>query len=259
MALLYGPAFVAWWATLWATGGVAIYGSIELLGFDGLAFLKSVGLEDRLPDLDTSNWSSAMVNVPVAVALNEVAEVVRLPIAAATTPMIKRRWDAMYHQRAADGTSEGGGGSSSSSSESGGAKPEQGKMTTTKKTKKKGRKQQEATTHNNIEVPKDATGGQNLANMSKAYGPIFLAWWTGAWVASGVAIYGSIELLGVDGLALINYLGLSNMVDTSGWSSSMVNVPIAIGINEAAELVRFPIVVATTPMVKRLYDSRAAR
>ena len=76
-----------------------MWGGLELSGLDGLELLRSVGLDgmvDHVAGLaGTTEWSKNAVNMPVAFAMNEALEVARFPFVVATTPMIKRNWDAM--------------------------------------------------------------------------------------------------------------------------------------------------------------------
>ena len=92
MAQAYGPTFVVWWTSVWLSSGLAIYGGLEASGADAVELLRAYGVEDYV-SVNLDGWSSEVVNVPIAFALNELAEVVRFPLVAASTPLIKRQWD----------------------------------------------------------------------------------------------------------------------------------------------------------------------
>jgi len=84
----------------------------------------------------------------------------------------------------------------------------------------------------------------------KEYGLVFTVWWTVAWTASGVGIYGAAEHFGVDVVKLVReHIGydLSAYVDPK-----MGNLAGVVAVNEALEVVRLPLVVATTPSLARL-------
>ena len=98
MAQAYGPTFVVWWTSVWLSSGLAIYGGLEASGADAVELLRAYGVEEYV-SVNLDGWSSEVVNVPIAFALNELAEVVRFPLVAASTPLIKRRWDTFRQRR----------------------------------------------------------------------------------------------------------------------------------------------------------------
>ena len=98
-----------------------------------------------------------------------------------------------------------------------------------------------------------AKGGGWLGSLQK-HGPVFFVWWTGLWVASGVAIYGALEYLRVDVFGLVHRLS-GGRVDLRAYVSvdpRLGNAAAAVAVNEVLEVVRFPLALATTPYVTRL-------
>mmetsp|Transcript_11145 Transcript_11145/g.19042 ORF Transcript_11145/g.19042 Transcript_11145/m.19042 type:complete len:304 (-) Transcript_11145:16-927(-) len=115
-----------------------------------------------------------------------------------------------------------------------------------------------------------------MKRLMKNYGVGFLIYWTAVWAASGVGIYGLISYLGPEAsLNMLRDLGVDQYIpgltpsapapvdpalvesidgqpqpaSSKGVDPRLVNVGVAVAINEVAELIRFPIVVATTPKV----------
>ena len=80
---------------------------------------------------------------------------------------------------------------------------------------------------------------------------MFVGYYTTAWLGGFGVCYGAVSVAGVDGLALLQYLGVDAVIDTSILSTRMINALIAAEINELAEFVRLPFVIATTPALSR--------
>jgi hypothetical protein len=55
----------------------------------------------------------------------------------------------------------------------------------------------------------------------------------------------------VDGLEILRYFGIDQMIDTSWWSPGLINFLVAAEINEWIEIVRLPFVASTTPRLAR--------
>jgi len=89
----------------------------------------------------------------------------------------------------------------------------------------------------------------------KEYKWVFITYWTGTWVAGALVCYGVIEALGIDGIALLRSLGSDNIYDISEWDPRILNALIAIEVNELFEIVRFPLIIATTPKVANWWRS----
>ena len=78
------------------------------------------------------------------------------------------------------------------------------------------------------------------------------------WTAGAAVCYGGITIAGIDGIALLKYLTVDEMllqhtrIDISGWSPALINGLIALELNELLEYVRLPVVIATTPTLSRM-------
>jgi FAM210A/B-like domain len=90
LARRYGAPFVLWEASLWLGGLGAMYVSLETANVDVIEWCRTAGVAEYLP-LDSIKPEHG--TFAVAFALNEVLEIVRLPFAAATTPMVVRYWE----------------------------------------------------------------------------------------------------------------------------------------------------------------------
>jgi len=86
-------------------------------------------------------------------------------------------------------------------------------------------------------------------DLFKKYGPVFLIYWNGVWLLGGLSIYGALELGNVDPLPLARAIHLDSLIDLNKIDPAHGNVAVAIILNEVAELVRFPFVLATVPKV----------
>lgn len=91
-------------------------------------------------------------------------------------------------------------------------------------------------------------------DMLKKHGPVFLVYWNGMWLLSGLTIYAGLTLGGIDPMPLAYAVNLDRFVDLSRLDPAHGNVAVAIVLNEAAELVRFPFVIATVPRVTRWWE-----
>ena len=86
----------------------------------------------------------------------------------------------------------------------------------------------------------------------KQHGASFAILYAGTWVSGFGAIYAAIETANVDGIAILQWCGIENFIDVSGWNPRLVNAVIAAEINDLAEPIRLPLVIAGTPAVSRL-------
>lgn len=102
------------------------------------------------------------------------------------------------------------------------------------------------------EVPKKKK--PTWKDMLKKHGPIFLVYWNGMWIISGLTIYAGLTLGEIDPLPLAYAINLDRLIDLSRLDPAHGNVAAAIVLNEVAELVRFPLVVATVPAVTRWWE-----
>ena len=85
----------------------------------------------------------------------------------------------------------------------------------------------------------------------REYGPVFVGYYATTYMVGFGASWSAITLAGVDGVALLNWLGVDSYVDTSFLSPRVINALIAAEINETFDLVRLPFVIATTPALSR--------
>lgn len=99
---------------------------------------------------------------------------------------------------------------------------------------------------------------QRIKSMFREHGPVFVAYYVTTWTAGAAVCYGGITIAGVDGIALLKYLTVDEMllqhtsIDISGWSPALINGLIALELNEMLEYVRLPVVIATTPALSRM-------
>ena len=99
---------------------------------------------------------------------------------------------------------------------------------------------------------------QRIKSMFKEHGPVFVAYYVTTWTAGAAVCYGGITIAGIDGIALLKYLTVDEMllqhtrIDISGWSPALINGLIALELNELLEYVRLPVVIATTPTLSRM-------
>ena len=75
--------------------------------------------------------------------------------------------------------------------------------------------------------------------------------YTSSWLAGFGVTYTGVTVAGVDGVALLQWLGADAVIDTSMFSPRVVNALIAAEINELAEFIRLPLVIAYTPALSR--------
>ena len=90
---LHGPVFIVWWGSLWVLGAGGLFVGFEYhlfgAGVDALSLAREWGV-DQVVDL--SGLPPSLGNVGVAVACNEVLEVVRFPLALVTVKYWTRWW-----------------------------------------------------------------------------------------------------------------------------------------------------------------------
>ena len=89
----FGVPFMIYWTGAWACSGVAIFATLQFSGLnvDASALLASIGYE--------GDMSREVGNVMLAVALNEAAEVVRLPLCLLTFKRAKQAYTAWSLKR----------------------------------------------------------------------------------------------------------------------------------------------------------------
>ena len=96
--------------------------------------------------------------------------------------------------------------------------------------------------------------------MFKEYGVPFLVWECVMWLGTGVVVYGAVTVAGGYDhvLPYLKSLGVDKYVDTETLDPRYGNLAIAVAINEALEVFRFPVVVATTPFIAKWWRARRA-
>lgn len=99
-----------------------------------------------------------------------------------------------------------------------------------------------------------------IMSMFREYGIPFIIWETVVWMGSGVVVYGGVTLYGgYDAvLPFLKSINFDQYVDLEHLDPRYGNLAIAVAINEALEVFRFPFVVATTPKVARWWRARRA-
>ena len=96
----------------------------------------------------------------------------------------------------------------------------------------------------------------SLKEQVKKNGKVFIVWWTFLWLAPVLPLFLIAEYFEIDLVAALE--------QQTGWdvashvNPNWANIGAAVAVNECLELVRFPLVVATTPALAR-FVARAAR
>jgi hypothetical protein len=112
----YKYVFVCYWAATWTAGFIPCYAALDLGGVDGVALFDAVqdymALETRL---DISMVDPRFVNALIAMEINELFEIVRLPAVIATTPKVAAWWRSRGGKGGGGG--EGGGGAAAEEEE----------------------------------------------------------------------------------------------------------------------------------------------
>ena len=85
---------------------------------------------------------------------------------------------------------------------------------------------------------------------------VFFTYWTGVWAVSGVGIYCVLAATGLDVVPAVEAVDEALGSDlASRFNPSLGRVAVAVAVNELCEFVRFPVVLATTPMVVRQWEA----
>jgi len=96
---------------------------------------------------------------------------------------------------------------------------------------------------------------ERMKRFGTKYGMLFTVYWGSLYFLSGLGIYGGLELCGGEmGLDLARTLYLDRLVSLDNIDPRAGNLALAIVLNEAFEIVRFPFAAATTPYVAKLRD-----
>lgn len=100
--------------------------------------------------------------------------------------------------------------------------------------------------------------GKFMSVMSQ-YGLPFVVWWTTAWAASGVGLYFAFDsglIASKDVIEFVLSMGLDKFIDIERINPTYGNIALAVIVNECIEPLRFPIVLATLPTVKRIFSRK---
>lgn len=95
--------------------------------------------------------------------------------------------------------------------------------------------------------------------MFKQHGVTFLVYWTSLWAGSLGVFFVGLEnhwFGGHDVLDLITTLKIDTLIDVQTLDPTVGNLALAVVVNELFEIIRFPVTVATTPIVVKLLQKR---
>eukprot|EP00121_Abeoforma_whisleri_P000388 Awhi_evm1s343 len=98
------------------------------------------------------------------------------------------------------------------------------------------------------EPPKAPAKKGKLRELFAKYGVAFLVWETVVWMGTGTIVYTSFKFSGANAIEVMNYCKMDALFDTSSINPTMGDLGISVAINECLEPLRFPIVLATTPL-----------
>lgn len=121
-------------------------------------------------------------------------------------------------------------------------------------------KQNAALQHDIVKLKEEVSKkpGKFMAVMSQ-YGLPFVIWWTTAWAASGVGLYFAFDsglIASKDVIEFVLSMGLDKYIDIERINPTYGNIALAVIVNECIEPLRFPIVLATLPTVKRIFSRK---
>ena len=92
---------------------------------------------------------------------------------------------------------------------------------------------------------------QQIKTTFREHGPVFVGYYATTYAAGFGVCWTAVSVVGLDGVALLQYLGVDQVFDTSVLSARVINALIAAEINEMFDIVRVPFVIATTPALSR--------
>jgi len=92
---------------------------------------------------------------------------------------------------------------------------------------------------------------QQMKTMFREHGPVFVGFYATTWLGGFGVCWAGVTIAGLDGVALLQYLGADSFIDTSQLSPSLINALIAAEINELGDFVRLPMVITMTPALSR--------
>ena len=83
----HGTVFIGYYSALWIAGYIPCFAGLEYFGVDGVAFLEWLGVGEHV---DITAWNPKYINALLAMEVNELFEIVRLPLVITTTPAVSR-------------------------------------------------------------------------------------------------------------------------------------------------------------------------
>lgn len=98
---------------------------------------------------------------------------------------------------------------------------------------------------------KKPTRWEQLKGTFREHGLVFVGYYATTWTAGFGVCWGGVTIAGLDGVAILQYVGVENFVDLSMFSPRVINALIALELNELLEWVRLPLIIATTPRLSR--------
>jgi hypothetical protein len=101
------------------------------------------------------------------------------------------------------------------------------------------------------EQPKKPSRWQQLKTTFREHGVVFAGYYFTTWAGGFGVCWGAVTVGGLDGVALLQWLGADAVIDTTRLAPWLVNALIAAEINELVDFVRLPFVIATTPALSR--------
>ena len=88
----YGKFFIVYYGTAWCLTLAPIYAAVSASGFDSLELIQRFVDEDSWIYEKAGQLNTNAINFLISVELNEIADVVRLPIVLMTTPRLAKTW-----------------------------------------------------------------------------------------------------------------------------------------------------------------------
>jgi len=100
----------------------------------------------------------------------------------------------------------------------------------------------------------------SFSEMVSRHGPVFIVYYGSLWVATGVGIYFAIKAFGPEtAFEVSRKISLDRLIDLDNMHPSTGNIALAVALNEAFEIVRFPFVIATTPAITSVVERVTGR
>ena len=87
----HGTVFVGYYAAMWVAGYIPCYFALEYMGVDGIEFIKWLGVDEHVDISLIERIEPKYINMLLAMEVNELFEIVRVPFVIATTPALSRR------------------------------------------------------------------------------------------------------------------------------------------------------------------------